>query len=115
LNQISIIIEPNSKVGIIGRTGSGKSSLLLSFLRLNKIVNGDIKIGGVSTRDMELTTLRKMISWVPQEPTLFTGSIRFNLDPFGHYTDLDLIKKMELSGFLQCFNLQDQDAGEVLN
>ena len=78
------------QVGVVGRTGSGKSSLLAALLRLNEIVDGDILIDGVSLVKLGLDHCRSAISWIPQDPHIFSGSLRFNLDPFDQYSDQEL-------------------------
>ena len=87
LKQINLSIPAGFKVGVCGRTGSGKSSLLLAILRLNLITGGDMRINGRSMLEMELETARSLVSVIPQDPHLFSGTIRFNLDPFNLYTD----------------------------
>lgn len=87
LKNLNINIPSGSKVGICGRTGSGKSTTLMTLLRLNLITNGDILIDNKSLLKMDLETARSMISIIPQEPHLFSGTIRFNLDPFSIYSD----------------------------
>mmetsp|Transcript_51772 Transcript_51772/g.117800 ORF Transcript_51772/g.117800 Transcript_51772/m.117800 type:complete len:1239 (+) Transcript_51772:38-3754(+) len=74
------------KVGICGRTGSGKSSLFMALAHLAE-VEGTMEIDGIGTTNIPLAAARRCISWVPQEPSFFTGSLRFNLDPFGDYSD----------------------------
>lgn len=75
------------KVGICGRTGSGKSSIFMALARLTDVTEGSITIDGVNTADLPLSALRRCISWVPQEPSFFSGSLRLNLDPFRKYSD----------------------------
>jgi ATP-binding cassette, subfamily C (CFTR/MRP), member 4 len=87
LKSISVDIPAGEKVGICGRTGSGKSSTLLALLRLNLVVDGDIIVDGESLLAMSLERARSIISVIPQDPHLFSGTVRFNLDPFSIYTD----------------------------
>jgi ABC-type multidrug transport system fused ATPase/permease subunit len=75
LNDLDLIIPAGSKVGICGRTGSGKSSTLLALLRLNIIVSGDILVDGKSLLKMSLEDARGLISVIPQDPHLFSGTI----------------------------------------
>lgn len=90
LRDITLHIQGGSKVGICGRTGSGKSSTLLALLRLNIISNGDILVDGESLMNMDLQTARGKLALIPQDAVLFSGTIRFNLDPFSQHTDEQL-------------------------
>mmetsp|Transcript_22678 Transcript_22678/g.41042 ORF Transcript_22678/g.41042 Transcript_22678/m.41042 type:complete len:1608 (-) Transcript_22678:60-4883(-) len=87
LRGVSFCVEPKMKVGIVGTTGCGKSSLLLALLRIIEPRGGRVVINGVDTRDIGLATLRSSLGLVPQDPMLFSGTIRYNLDPFNQYTD----------------------------
>jgi len=87
------------KVGICGRTGSGKSSFFMALSRLADIT-GSIAIDGVDITSVPLRDLRRCISWVPQEPSFFSGSLRFNLDPCGEYSDaliLEALRSVKMS------------------
>lgn len=89
IRNVSFSIPPNTKVGIVGRTGAGKTSLISALLRL-AIVEGKIKVSNVDTSTVPLNILRTKISVIPQDPTLFSGTLRKNLDPFEEYTDAEL-------------------------
>ncbi|KAJ3617905.1 hypothetical protein MTP99_006989 [Tenebrio molitor] len=89
INRLSLQIDPEDKIGIVGRTGAGKSSLVSTLFRLTHF-EGDIKIDGVNIKTLPLRRLRSRISIIPQEPTLFSGTIRKNLDPFDEYPDSHL-------------------------
>lgn len=101
LKKLTFQIQPSERVGIVGRTGAGKSSLAMALFRgleaeEGKIVIDDIDIGLIGLQD-----LRESITIVPQDPTLFTGSIRSNLDPFGLFTDEEVfntLRKVQLIG-----------------
>ncbi len=80
-------MDPGWKVGIVGRTGAGKSSIVQALLRLRELSEGAITIDGVDTSEIELATLRGAVSLIPQAPFLFESSLRENLDPFHEYTD----------------------------
>uniref|UniRef100_A0A8C3ALC2 Multidrug resistance-associated protein 4 n=1 Tax=Cyclopterus lumpus TaxID=8103 RepID=A0A8C3ALC2_CYCLU len=94
LKGISATFQPNEKVGIVGRTGAGKSSLVSALFRLSE-PQGKIYIDGVLTSEIGLHDLRQKMSIIPQDPVLFTGSMRKNLDPFNQHSDEDLWKALE--------------------
>jgi len=98
LNKISFEIKPSERVGIVGRTGAGKSSLALSILRFTEISNGSIVINGLDVQKINLEALRQRITIVPQDPILFSGTIRTNLDPFGCLDDTELQAALDGSG-----------------
>ena len=92
LKGITCTFKEGTRVGIVGRTGSGKSTLVSALFRLVDPARGDILIDGISILPMGLKDLRMKLSIIPQEPTLFRGSIRTNLDPLGLYTDDEIWK-----------------------
>jgi len=101
LQNLNVSIEPGWKVGVVGRTGAGKSSLISALFRLfNESLEGEIKIDGRDTSTMGLSELRCKISIIPQEPVLFSESLRYNLDPFNLYDDMKLwevLRQVELN------------------
>ncbi|KAJ3171396.1 hypothetical protein HK101_011253 [Irineochytrium annulatum] len=100
LKGISADIGTCEKVGIVGRTGAGKSSLTLAFLRAVEPASGTIVIDGVDIRQIGLRDLRSNITIIPQDPILFAGTVRSNLDPFLNQSDADLwaaLKRARLS------------------
>ncbi|XP_078379983.1 ATP-binding cassette sub-family C member 4-like [Oculina patagonica] len=89
LKNMNFCIRAQEKVGIVGRTGAGKSSLLSALLRLAES-NGTIRIDGIDIAELGLHDLRSKLAVIPQDPVLFSGSLRKNLDPFNEYCDGDL-------------------------
>lgn len=92
LKGISFEIAPKQRVGIVGRTGSGKSTLINALFRFVEQRAGSITIDNVDIATITVYSLRKRLSLIPQDPVLFTGTLRSNLDPFGLYTDEDLLE-----------------------
>lgn len=97
VKNISVKLEPSQKVGIVGRTGAGKSSLTLALFRMIEPAEGRIIIDGVDIRGIGLHDLRSNITIIPQEPVLFSGTLRFNLDPFDKFSDADLWQALEMA------------------
>ena len=97
LKGINLMINSQEKLGICGRTGAGKSSLTLSLFRLFEATEGQIFIDSVDVSKLGLHQLRSKLAIIPQDPVLFTGSLRFNLDPTGEHCDKSLWGSLELS------------------
>jgi len=101
LHNISLKINPQEKVGIVGRTGAGKSSLTLAIFRALEADSGTITIDDVDISKIGLRDLRENVTIVPQDPTLFQGTLRTNLDPFEQYTDEEVfaaLRRVQLIG-----------------
>ncbi|KAM0548523.1 hypothetical protein ACHAPJ_009846 [Fusarium lateritium] len=90
LKGLSLRIRHGERVGVVGRTGAGKSSLTLALFRFLEARSGSIAIDGVDISKLALNDLRSRLSIIPQHPVLFSGTVRSNLDPFGEYTDAQL-------------------------
>uniref|UniRef100_A0A8C8E472 ABC-type glutathione-S-conjugate transporter n=1 Tax=Oryzias sinensis TaxID=183150 RepID=A0A8C8E472_9TELE len=97
LKGITLQIQKREKIGIVGRTGAGKSSLALGIFRILEAAKGRIFIDGVNIAEIGLHDLRSRITIIPQDPVLFSGSLRMNLDPFDTYTDEEIWSSLELA------------------
>lgn len=91
MNNISLSIKPGEKVGICGRSGSGKSSLILAIFRMIELKQGTITIDGIDITALNRGTLRERLNAIPQDPFFLSGTVRENCDPRGTSTD-DLIE-----------------------
>lgn len=90
LRDVTVNVPSGKKVGIVGRTGSGKSSLVQALLGLNEVCGGTLSLGGADVQKLPLKDRRNVVSYIPQEPVLFQGTVRSNLDPFSHHQDSEL-------------------------
>ncbi|KZO91773.1 P-loop containing nucleoside triphosphate hydrolase protein [Calocera viscosa TUFC12733] len=116
LKGLSFTIQAGEKVGIVGRTGSGKSTLALALLRLIPKASGQILIDGIDIDTLNLDDLRQNISLIPQEPLLFSGTTRSNLDPFDTHDDAELNAALNSSGIMESMRpsrLQSRTASAV--
>jgi ATP-binding cassette subfamily C (CFTR/MRP) protein 4 len=95
LRNISLLIQSGEKIGIVGRTGAGKSSFIQSLFRMGTLVHGHIIIDDIDIANIGLDDVRHRISIIPQDPILFTGTMRSNLDPFGRYSDTEIWNALE--------------------
>nr|XP_043620654.1 ABC transporter C family member 2-like [Erigeron canadensis] len=95
LHGLNFFIPPSDKVGIVGRTGAGKSSMLNALFRIVELERGRIIVDDCDIAKFGLTDLRKVLGIIPQAPVLFSGTVRFNLDPFNEHNDPDLWESLE--------------------
>uniref|UniRef100_A0A3Q2YT97 ATP binding cassette subfamily C member 3 n=1 Tax=Hippocampus comes TaxID=109280 RepID=A0A3Q2YT97_HIPCM len=97
LKNLTLSVKGGEKVGIVGRTGAGKSSMTLCLFRLLEAAEGEISIDDVKISEIGLHDLRSKLTIIPQEPVLFSGTLRANLDPFEKYSDDEVWKALEHS------------------
>ncbi|RLN14167.1 hypothetical protein BBO99_00006130 [Phytophthora kernoviae] len=90
LRGVSMDIAGGEKVGICGRTGAGKSSLMIALFRICEFESGSVTIDGLDISNLKLQDLRRSLAIIPQDPVLFSGPLRENLDPFGEYSDAEI-------------------------
>ncbi|KAK5307030.1 ATP-binding cassette transporter yor1 [Exophiala xenobiotica] len=101
LKGLDFHVRGGERMGIVGRTGAGKSSIMSALFRLTELSSGQVKIDDIDISTVGLSDLRSRLSIIPQDPTLFRGTIRSNLDPFNEHSDLDLwaaLRKADLVG-----------------
>ncbi|GFS03753.1 multidrug resistance-associated protein 1 [Elysia marginata] len=95
LKGVTCYINSGEKVGIVGRTGAGKSSLTVALFRLIEAASGSILIDGIPIANLGLHDLRSRLTILPQDPVIFSGTLRMNLDPFNEFTDEEIWRALE--------------------
>ncbi|KAL4837643.1 hypothetical protein H8958_006727 [Nasalis larvatus] len=113
LDGVTFCVQPGEKLGIVGRTGSGKSSLLLVLFRLLEPSSGRVLLDGVDISQLELAQLRSQLAIIPQEPFLFSGTVRENLDPRGLHKDRALWQALEQCHLSEVINSMGGLDGEL--
>lgn len=103
LHNVNLSVKPSERIGVVGRTGAGKSSLMLSLFRIIEPAGGKIMIDGVDISSIGLHDLRSRLSIIPQDPVLFSGTLRFNLDPHGEHEDSELWAALECTHIKEHF------------
>ena len=107
IKKLNAKINGGEKIGIVGKSGSGKSTLLLSLFRIVEPLHGKIIIDGINIADISLNNLRERMCIVPQEPTLFEGTVRDNVDPLKKYSDQEIfhiLKELEFFDIISSNN-----------
>lgn len=95
LKGLSFTVEKNNRVGVVGRTGAGKSSLTLALFRFLEAREGSVHIDGIDVSKISLHALRSRLAIIPQDPVLFSGTVRSNVDAFDHHSDSELYEALE--------------------
>ncbi|KAJ2873875.1 hypothetical protein GGH93_002885 [Coemansia aciculifera] len=108
LKGISFAVKPREKVGIVGRTGAGKSSLTLALFRIIEAAEGQILLDGEDIAQYGLFDVRSKLSIIPQDPVLFAGTVRENLDPFNTYSDQDIWRALEHARLADFIRTKDE-------
>jgi len=98
LNKVSFECKPGEKVGVVGRTGAGKSTLTCALTRIVEMDSGRILIDGEDISKLNLNTLREKMTMIPQDPTLFSGTLRYNVDPFEEASDEQVTELLKKAG-----------------
>lgn len=101
LRKLTLGIKGGEKIGVVGRTGAGKSTITLALTRIIEICGGKIEVDGVDINKINLQQVREAITIIPQEPTLFKGTLRFNLDPENKRSDADILGLLEKAGLVE--------------
>ncbi|KAJ3291882.1 hypothetical protein HK104_005738 [Borealophlyctis nickersoniae] len=104
LKNISFSVRAREKIGVVGRTGAGKSTLSLAFFRILPITGGTIIIDGIDIMTIGLQDLRSQINIIPQDPVLFSGTLRSNMDPFDEYDDAEIWSALRSAHVVESLN-----------
>lgn len=110
LKNFNADVRPNEKIGICGRTGAGKSSVMVALYRIVELLGGKIEIDGIDISTLGLNNLRSKLSIIPQDPVLFKGTIRKNLDPFALRTDDELWETLRRAGIIDASEIDQVKA-----
>jgi ABC-type multidrug transport system fused ATPase/permease subunit len=110
LKGVTFSVAPNERIGVVGRTGAGKSSLTLALFRFLEPRQGSIHIDGLDVSKMKLNALRSRLAIIPQDPVLFSGTVRSNLDAFDNHTDEELRDALERVHLVSAPTSRDEQA-----
>ena len=115
LKDLSLTIKFGDKICVVGRTGSGKSTIILGLFRLIESTDGAIYINNMNIKDIPLKILRRHLGIVPQEPKIFSGTLKFNLDPKKKYSDFEINNAVREVGLFQLMKENGRDIKKKLN
>ncbi|KAJ2215008.1 hypothetical protein EV179_002538 [Coemansia sp. RSA 487] len=115
LKDLTFRVMPNQKVGIVGRTGAGKSSLTLALFRIVESAEGKILLDGEDIAQYGLFDVRSKLSIIPQDPVLFAGTVRENLDPFGSYPDQEIWEALQHAHLAEFIRSKDEGLDFVVS
>lgn len=115
LQSLSFRVHVNEKVGIVGRTGAGKSTIGLALSRIVEICRGSIEIDGINIAEVPLRELRRRVTLIPQDPVLFTGTLRFNLDPANEFSDDELVKVLKKANMLKVLKNDQNGLNQMIS
>jgi len=113
LQGLNMHVQPGERIGVVGRTGAGKSSIMSTLFRLVELSGGSITIDGINISKIGLHDLRSKLAIIPQDPTLFRGTIRSNLDPFDEHTDLELWSALRQADLVGQEAQMDDKSGRI--
>lgn len=113
LRGLSMHVKAGERIGVVGRTGAGKSSIMSTLFRLVELSGGTISIDGVNIATIGLHDLRSRLAIIPQDPTLFRGTIRSNLDPFNEHDDLKLWNALRQADLVGTEQTMEDEAGRI--
>ncbi|QLQ77932.1 hypothetical protein HG537_0A01790 [Torulaspora globosa] len=112
IKNVSFTVDPKAKVGIVGRTGAGKSTIITALFRFLDPETGNIKIDNIDITSVDLQRLRRSITIIPQDPTLFTGTVKSNLDPYCEYSDQQIFEALKRVNLVTQEELDRSTEGE---
>lgn len=113
LKGLSMHVRAGERIGVVGRTGAGKSSIMSALFRLQELAGGSIVVDGIDISKIGLHDLRSKLAIIPQDPTLFKGTIRSNLDPFHEHSDLELWASLRQADLVSNESTLEDHSGRI--